>query len=545
MKSTAHPPFRLEVLPSVWAEPGGGNAAFTSDVVRRHAVSAMTDPTPTRVGVADTGPSGDLGPDNSGCRDSAPDGARGSGRGGARVALTGICLGFFVVLFDATAVNVATGAIAASLGASVIAVQWVLNAYTVAFAALMLTAGSLGDRWGSRRIYLSGSALFAVASAACAAAPTAPVLIAARAVQGMGAAAVVPCSLALIAHRFPEGHARSRALGVWGGVSGVGLAAGPVVGGGLVTALGWRAVFVVVVPVAAVSMGIVAARVQETPRRRAARPDLAGQVLVVITLVALTAALTQTSTLGWSHPLTLGLLGVAALGGSGFVLLEHHVHEPMLPPVLFTSARFSGATSVGLLFNLGLYGVLFCLALVLERTLHASAAIAGLALLPLTAVVAVCALLSGRLTTRFGPKTPMLLGLTGGLAGAGLLAGFGDHLEVAGLAGLGAVLGLVGLAMPAMTGVALTAAGPQRAGLGAAVLNAARQAGGALGVALLGSATLQHVAQHEPTSATPHLLLPMTLAAIGYLTAIIVTMATIGDPRSASGRPGGEPAETP
>jgi len=211
------------------------------------------------------------------------------------------------------------------------------------------------------------------------------------------------------------------------------------------------------------------------------------------------------------------------------VLVEHRAREPMLPPVFFTSARFGGATAVGLLFNLGLYGVLFCLALVLERSLHASAAITGLALLPLTAVVAVCALVSGRLTTRFGPKTPMLLGLAGGLAGTGLLAGFGDHLGVAGLAGGGAVLGLVGLTMPAMTGVALSAAGPQRAGLGAAVLNAARQAGGALGVALLGSAALQHVAQHEPPSATPHLLLPMALAAIGYLAAIIVTMATIGE----------------
>src|SRR5882757_6300565 len=221
--------------------------------------------------------------------------ARASAEGGGGLALTGICLGFFLVLFDATAVNVATGVIAGSLGASVIAVQWVLNAYTVAFAALMLTAGSLGDRWGSRRIYLGGSALFAVASAACAAAPTAPVLIAARAVQGVGAAAVVPCSLALIAHRFPEGQARSRALGVWGGVSGLGLAAGPVIGGGLVAAVGWRAVFLVVVPVAAVSVAIVAGRIEETPRRAATRPDLAGQVVAVIALVALTAALTQTS----------------------------------------------------------------------------------------------------------------------------------------------------------------------------------------------------------------------------------------------------------
>ncbi|HWL96200.1 MAG TPA: MFS transporter [Nocardioidaceae bacterium] len=458
------------------------------------------------------------------------------------MALAGICLGFFLVLFDATAVNVAGGGIAGSLGASVIEVQWVLNAYTVAFAALMLTAGSLGDRWGHRRIYLGGSALFAVASAACAVAPSAHLLIGARAVQGAGAAAVVPCSLALIAHRFPEGRARARALGVWGGVSGVGLAAGPVVGGGLVAAWGWRAVFLVVVPVAAVSMAIVAAWVEKTPRRQVGRPDLVGQVLAVITLVSLTAALTQTSTLGWSHPCTLGLLGVGALAGSGFVLLEHRVHEPMLPPVLFTTDGFGGVTGIGLLFNFGLYGGLFCLTLVLERALHQSAAVTGLVLLPLTAVVAICALVSGRLTSKFGPKTPMLLGLTGGVVGAGLLAGLGDRLGVAGLAGLGAVLGLVGLAMPAMTDVALTAAAPQRAGLGAAVLNAARQAGGALGVALLGSAAVQHVVPRGP-SGTPRLLFPMALTAVGYLIALMVTVVTIRRSGDGSHGPGACSAE--
>ena len=307
------------------------------------------------------------------------------------------------------------------------------------------------------------------------------------------------------------------------------------IGGGLVAAMGWRAVFLVVVPIAAVSAVIVAARIEETPRRPWTRPDLAGQSLAVITLVALTAALTQTSTWGWSDRSTVELLGVAAVAGSGFVLLERRVGEPMLPPVLFTSVRFSGATSVGLLFNLGLYGSLFSLALVLERTLHRSSVVAGLALLPLTAVTAASALLSGRLTTRFGPKASMLGGLAGGMIGTALLAGFGDHLGAGGLAGLGAIVGLVGLAMPTMTGVALTAAGSGHAGLGAAVLNAARQAGGALGVALLGSAALHHVAGRQPTSTGPHLLHPMALATIGYLTALTVTVATIRRPGQRTG----------
>lgn len=475
----------------------------------------------------------------------APGIARRSGaRIGEGLALTGICLGFFLVLFDATAVNVATGSIASELDTSVVAVQWVLNAYTVSFAALMLTAGSLGDRWGSRRVYLAGLLLFALASLACAAAPSAPVLITARAVQGVGAAAVVPCSLGLIAHRYPEGQARSRALGVWGGVSGVGLAAGPVIGGGLVSVFGWRAVFVVVVPIAVVSIAIVAARLAETPRRPSTQPDLVGQLLAVLGLVALTAALTQTSTLGWGHPVTLGLLAVAAAAGASFVVVEHRVDEPMLPPQLFTSARFSGATGVGLLFNFGLYGALFCLALVVERTLRQPAVVAGLVVLPLTAVTALAALGSGWLTDRFGPRTPMLLGLGGGLVATGLLAGLGDHLGPVELAGLGAVLGLVGFAMPAMTGVALAAAGPQRAGLGAATLNAARQAGGAVGVALLGSTAFQHLSEQGVSSMLPTLLVPMALAALGYLSALVVTATTIGRPsrRSKSrGRTAREP----
>lgn len=450
----------------------------------------------------------------------------GTGRRG--LPLTGICLGFFVVLFDATAVNVATGGIASGLGASVITLQWVLNAYTVAFAALMLTAGSLADRWGARRVYQAGAALFAVSSAMCAAAPTTTVLIVARAAQGIGAAAVVPCSLALIAHGYPERAARARALGIWGGVSGVGLTAGPVAGGWLVAALGWRSVFLVVVPVSAVSIAIIAARTVEIPRHTATRPDLPGQLLAIASLIALTAALTMTSTLGWRSPLLLGLLAVAVVAGICFAVVEHRVGEPMLPPALFTSGAFSGATGVGLLFNLGLYGVLFCITIFLERTLHQSTAVAGMALLPLTAVTALGALLSGRVTSRFGPRTPMALGLFGGLLGTCLLAARGDHSGVVAIAVFGAITGCAGLCMPAMTGVALGAAGPRHASLGAAALNAARQAGGALGVALLGSTALQRPAVDASAPDLPHLRLPMILAAIGYLIAVIVTFTTIG-----------------
>jgi MFS transporter, DHA2 family, methylenomycin A resistance protein len=464
---------------------------------------------------------------------------------GSGLALTGICLGFFLVLFDATAVNVATGGIASGLGASVTTLQWVLNAYTVAFAAVMLTAGSLGDRWGARRVYQSGAALFAVASAVCAVAPGATVLIVARAVQGIGAAAVVPCSLALIAHRYPERAARARALGIWGGVSGVGLTAGPVIGGWLVAALGWRSVFLVVVPISAVSIAIIAVRTVEIPRHAATRPDLPGQLLAIASLVALTAALTITSTLGWRSPLMLGLLAAAVALGACFVVVEHRVSEPMLPTGLFTSSAFSGATGVGLLFNFGLYGVLFCVTIFLERTLRQSTAVTGIALLPLTAVTALGALLSGRVTNRFGPRVPMAVGLSGGMLGTCLLAACGDHSGTVALAVFGAIMGCVGLCMPAMTGIALGTVGPRHAGLGAATLNAARQAGGALGVALLGSTALQRSTMDASAPDLPHLRLPMILAAIGYLIALIVTFTATGGGTRRPRRSGPPPTQRP
>src|SRR3954468_17807379 len=230
------------------------------------------------------------------------------------VVLVGICLGFFVILLDATAVNVALAAISSSLGGSIAALQWVVNAYTVVFAGLMLVAGSVADRRGALWTFRAGLAAFAAASTMCALAPSIGVLVGARAVQGIGAAAILPASLALIAERFPTNPGRARALGVWGGVSGVGLAAGPVAGGALVSALGWRAVFLAVVPAAAAAALLLAGDVEAAPPSRAARIDVAGHALATLALALITAALTQTSIDGWTGRSTcaLGLGGLVA-----------------------------------------------------------------------------------------------------------------------------------------------------------------------------------------------------------------------------------------
>jgi MFS transporter, DHA2 family, methylenomycin A resistance protein len=435
------------------------------------------------------------------------------------IALVGICLGFFVVLLDATIVNVALNAIAGSIGGSLGDQQWTLNAYTVTFAAFMLTAGGLGDRVGARACFLGGLGVFAAATALCAAAPSMSVLIAARAIQGIGAAALVPCSLSLIADRFPPGPERARALGAWGGISGIGLAAGPLLGGLLVGSVGWRAVFLVAIPFALLAVVLVAVAVTETPRR-SVRPDFSGQVLAIAALGAITAALTSTSRAGWlsEGPIALGMVGVAA--AISFVAIERRAQDPMLPLLVFANRRFSAATAVGGLFNFGLYGTVFCLALFTERAQGHSAIVAGLMLAPLTVVVAGAARLSGLLGARHGPRLPMLCGLGGGLIAAVLLALVDRNTPAWQLAGAGALLGLVGLAMPAMTSVALAASPPGRAGLGSAVLNTARQIGGATGVALLGSLL-------EPHQRPPILHVAMAIVAAAYALALILTATWI------------------
>src|SRR4051794_5010143 len=429
------------------------------------------------------------------------------------VVLVGICLGFFVILMDATAVNVALGAISSSLGGSVAALQWVLNAYTVVFAGLMLVAGSVADRRGALWTFRAGLGAFAAASTMCALAPSIGVLVGARAVQGIGAAAILPASLALIAQRFPTNPGRARALGVWGGVSGVGLAAGPLAGGALVSALGWRAVFLAVVPAAAAAALLLAGDVEEAPPSPAARIDVAGHALATLALALITAALTQTSIDGWTGRSTcaLGLGGLVA-GAVPALTRRRRAVGPL------ADRQVRAAVAVGALFNFALYGTLFCLALHLAQTDGLSARSTGLALGPLTVAVATAALLSARLMAELGPRGAMIAGLSGGALGAALLATVGPDAAPPLVAALGAVLGTAGLAMPAMTAVVLGASPAGRPSLGAAVPNTSRQTGGALGVALLGSLA-------GPAGA--RMTLPMATVAAAYMVALATTVRAI------------------
>ena len=445
-------------------------------------------------------------------------GAPREGRGRAAAALISVCLGFFVIQLDVTIVNVALPAIQGEIGGSLAGLQWVVDAYTLALASIMLTAGSTADRVGARKIFTFGLAAFALGSAACAAAPELGVLVAARAVQGLGASAMLPCSLALLVHQFPDPRARARALGVWGGMGSLGVALGPVAGGVLVTVAGWRSIFLVNVPICLLTIVVLRRYATESPRNPDRRADVPGLLLGVTMLAALTASFITAGEQGWLAPLPGALLAAALVTGLLFVRAERRHPHPLLPLTLFRSRELSGATGVGMIFNLALYGTLLCLSFYLQQARHEPVLATGL-LLPSSVFTGAGSLASGRLTARLGPRPPMIAGLTLAAAGTALLATAGTSTPLALIVAGSLLIGLISLAMPAMTAAVVGAAGREHAGVASGVLNAARQSGGALGVAVLGSL----LGRGHALS----LHVPLLVATVGYLVAIALAWTTI------------------
>ncbi|MDH6152237.1 MULTISPECIES: MFS transporter [Paraburkholderia] len=417
--------------------------------------------------------------------------------------LATVSVGFVVTQLDVTIVNIALPRIGADLHANVAGLQWVVDAYTLAFAVLMLSAGALGDRFGARRMYASGIVLFALASLACGLALDAPMLIAARAVQGIGAAAMLPNSLALLNQSFGhEPKLRARAVGLWTASGAISIAAGPVAGGLLIAAFGWRSIFLVNLPICAAGLlatllwiprpqtsqrGVPAAargNTGATPRGI----DLGGQCLAIVALTAFVAAVIEWRPLGLAHPLVAGGFVLALLAAGAFVFVEARVARPMLPLSLFGTRTFSAAVLFGICVNLTYYGMVFVLSLYLQRVRGYTPLQAGLAFLPLTGGFLISNVASGWVIGRLGVRVPMILGaITAGL-GYGLL-----HLVDAETPLIGLLLPFLlipsgmGLAVPAMTTAVLASTEARRAGTASAVLNTARQAGGAVGVAAFGA----------------------------------------------------------
>lgn len=398
--------------------------------------------------------------------------------------LVALSLAFALVQLDATIVNVALQTLRADLGGGVGAAQWVVDGYAVPFAACMLIAGALGDRHGHRRICVAGFALFGLASAAGALAGGWPVLIGARAVQGVGAALMLPASLAMITELYPDQRERSRALGVWGGIATLGFASGPLLGGLLITVSSWPAIFWINLPIAAVVGGTIAVLgPRERPRPRQIRP--LGTVLGTLALAALTAGIIETGERRAS--IAAGALAVGIAAGWLFARSERRAAQPLIPAALTRSVRFRWALLTGFSFNFAMYGALLCVSLALQSAYGYSALKGGLAVLPMAVLVGVAAISGGVIAAKAGPRRPMLLGFTcagiGAIVTAAGALACSSPLIIAGLA----VVGLCCFAMPAMTAVAISASPAEHTGLASGSLNCVRQIGGAIGVALLGS----------------------------------------------------------
>jgi len=404
--------------------------------------------------------------------------------------VTATSFSFVVVQLDVTIVNVALPRIGGELHAGIDALQWIVDAYTLVFAVLLLSAGVLGDRYGSKRAYQIGFLIFAIASAACGLAPNIATLVAARAAQGVGAALLVPNSLALLNHATAHDSAiRARAVGLWTAAGAISIAAGPVIGSLLLASLGWRSIFLVNLPLCALGMWLTAKHVPAAPPAPTRRGlDPLGQILVILSLTGLTAAVIEYRSLGLAHPLVWGGLAMAVLTGAGFIWNEARTPEPMLPLRFFRMPNFSAAVVFGVLMNLTYYGTIFALTLYLQQAHGYSAVQAGLAYLPLTGGFFLSNVVAGRLVARVGSRPPMIAGACIGAAGYFLLLRLDGHSSWwAMLPAFLLIPAGMGLAVPAMTTAILASVEKHWSGTASAVLNAARQAGGAIGVAIFGA----------------------------------------------------------
>ncbi|MEU5533379.1 MFS transporter [Streptomyces sp. NPDC020362] len=389
-------------------------------------------------------------------------------------------LGFALITLDASVVNVALPAIGSALGGGLSGLQWVVDAYTLAFAALMLSTGAFADRAGASRAYALGIAVFTLASAACGLAPDLPALIGARVVQGAAAAAVLPASLSLVRQAYTDPARRARAVAAWAAGGSVAVALGPVAGGALTTAWDWRGIFFINLPLGAVALALLL----RAPRsqRRPAPLDLPGQLTAVLALTALTFAVIEGGTAG------IAAFVVAVAAAVLFVRVERRQPHPVVPLGLFRDRAVRVAVAAGAACSVAFYGMVFVFSLFFQQVQGRSALYTGLMFLPMSGLIAVTNVVSGKLAGRYGPRLPMLLGQALALVGLLGLLRVDAGTPAAAVAALLVPMALgCALTVPPLTAVMLDAVPAERAGLAAGVLNAARQVAGGLGIAVFGA----------------------------------------------------------
>ncbi|WP_320534762.1 MFS transporter [Robbsia andropogonis] len=435
--------------------------------------------------------------------------------------LAATSFGFVVVQLDVTIVNVAMPQIGSSLGSSVAGLQWIVDAYTLAFAALLLTAGSLADRYGSKRVFSMGLILFGLASLACAVAPSIGLLISARAIQGVGAALILPTSLSLLSHACAGDHAkRAHAIGWWSAIGGAVSALGPVAGGVLTSGFGWRSIFFVNLPICLFGWWACQRYVVETNRLAEKRLDVAGQVLAVCALFFITHSVIDAGSNGWANPAVLWGFAFALSSVAAFLFNEARVGNPMIPLSLFKNRTLSISVILGLVSNLSFYALIFVLSIYFQHVKGYTPTQTGFALSPFT-VIMLANVASGKLAKRYSPRVPAVAGSLLCALSFALLHGISEQTTYIQI--LPSLLLLAigsGVSTPALTSTIIGSVDKSRSATASAIFNAARQVGSAIGVALFGAQMVGSAAQMAAGAASSFDVSTVLRVASAFLAAL-------------------------
>jgi EmrB/QacA subfamily drug resistance transporter len=412
-----------------------------------------------------------------------------------------LCVGVFMLLLDGTIVNIAIPDILTSFQTGFSEVEWVMNAYLLVFAVLLITTGRFGDLYGRKLLFIGGTVLFTLASLACGLAPGIGWLIGFRALQGLGGAMMMPNTLSIIANVFPP-EERGKAMGFWGGVSGISLALGPSLGGVLVDAASWRWIFFINVPIGVVLLVFALRYLPESTDPTSVKQiDYPGVIVLTASLFALTFALIEGQNYGWTSGLILGLFAAAVVGFAVFMLIQRRQVQPLMDLSLFKDRTFSVTNAVALLMMFGMMGVFFLLPVFLQAILGYSAIKAGLVMTPLAAIVIVASPTSGTLSDRIGPKWLMFAGMLIAAAGFYLTrrvmvtdGSWKNFVLPFVISGFG-----IGMVMPPSTSAVMGSVIPEKAGQASGVLSSVRQIGSLLGIAVMGAVLQNRAASYLQT----------------------------------------------
>ena len=446
--------------------------------------------------------------------------------------LGALAFALFMIMLDNTVVNVALPSIQRDLGIGLSQLEWTVNAYALTFAVFMLTGGKLADFFGRKRIFLLGLVLFTLSSLLCGLASSGEMLIGARTAQGVGAALMLPATLSIISATFPP-ELRGMAIGIWAGVSAMALAIGPLIGGLITEHIDWSWIFIVNVPIGVLGLAVGWFVIRESRDTSAdQRLDFPGLITSGVGLFALTFALIEANSYGWTDPVIIGLFALSAVALVAFVLLEMHQRSPMLDLSLFRSSTFAGSNVVALLVTLSMFGVFFFMSIYMQNILGYSATKTGAAFLPMTLLIILIAPIAGRSSDRIGSRALMTAGmlcLTASLvifSRLGLDSTFWDILPGLIVGGFG-----MGLVMTPMTAAALGSVPVEKSGVGSGVLNTFRQVGGALGIAVMGAIVASYVdlgaGRPNPADFIDGFQVALRVAAVFALIGAVVAVTTI------------------